>query len=162
MRGSPPSMMVSNPYRRGSFRGLFRCLLLAQSGHSTTEFRCPLLRVKWTLIGGDPMSAFDPKRTSTTRFPPEMELLQPRGVLVNIGGGEDWEEGDAGDSTNVSHTFQPSGLLSLSNSPYPFRFRYPCMPATGKIYPICGPIPMTRDLKGHNTGAQPLSPVSCS
>jgi hypothetical protein len=26
------------------------CLLLAQSGHSTTEFRCPLLGVKQTLL----------------------------------------------------------------------------------------------------------------
>jgi hypothetical protein len=37
--------------------------------------------------------------------------------LVNIGGGDDAEDGGAGDSTNVNHTFQPSGLLSLSNSP---------------------------------------------
>src|SRR5215470_5930315 len=28
------------------------------------------------------------------------------------------------------------------------------MPATGKIYPICGPTPMTRDLKGHNPGSR--------
>jgi hypothetical protein len=44
-------------------------------------------------------------------------LLQLRGVLVNIGGGEDAEDGGAGDSTNVSQTFQPSGRLSLANSP---------------------------------------------
>jgi hypothetical protein len=44
-------------------------------------------------------------------------LLQLRGVLVNIGGGEDEEDGGAGDSTNVSQTFQPAGLFSLSNSP---------------------------------------------
>src|SRR6516165_5380011 len=35
----------------------------AQSGHSATEFQCPLLGVKRTLLGGAPMSAFDPKRT---------------------------------------------------------------------------------------------------
>ena len=46
-------------------------------------------------------------------YPP----FQPRGVLVNIGGDDDWLEGGAGDSTNVSQTFQPSGLLSWSNSP---------------------------------------------
>ena len=38
-------------------------LLLAQSGHSTVEFRCPLLGVKQTLRGRTPMSASDPKRT---------------------------------------------------------------------------------------------------
>jgi hypothetical protein len=43
---------------------------------------------------------------------------QPRGApLVIIGGGADCAAGGAGDSTNVSQTFQPSGLLSLSNSP---------------------------------------------
>ena len=39
------------------------CPLLAQSGHSMTEFRCPLLGVKRTLLGHCGMSAFDPKRT---------------------------------------------------------------------------------------------------
>jgi len=34
-----------------------------------------------------------------------------------IGGGVDADDGGAGDRTNVNHTFQPSGLLSLSNSP---------------------------------------------
>ena len=33
------------------------CPLLAQSGHSATEFRCPLLGVKRTLIGNAAMSA---------------------------------------------------------------------------------------------------------
>ena len=40
------------------------CLLLAQSGHSATEFQCLLLGVKRTSRGRAPMSAFDPKRTS--------------------------------------------------------------------------------------------------
>src|SRR5215469_15048694 len=31
--------------------------------HHAAEFRCPLLGVKRTLLGGAPMSAFDPKRT---------------------------------------------------------------------------------------------------
>ena len=44
-----------------------RCPLLAQSGHSTTEFQCPLLGVKRTLIERAPMSAFDPKRTSAAQ-----------------------------------------------------------------------------------------------
>src|SRR6516164_8561125 len=43
--------------------GSQQCPLLAQSGHSTTEFRCLLLGVKRTLVGGAAMSAFDPKRT---------------------------------------------------------------------------------------------------
>jgi hypothetical protein len=34
-----------------------------------------------------------------------------------IGGGVDVDDGGAGDSTNVNHTFQPSGLLSWANSP---------------------------------------------
>ena len=35
-------------------------LLLAQSGHSATEFQCPLLGVKRTSSRRRPMSAFDP------------------------------------------------------------------------------------------------------
>jgi len=35
--------------------------------------------------------------------------------LVTIDGGADSAAGGAGDSTNVSQTFQPSGLLSWSN-----------------------------------------------
>ena len=38
-------------------------LLLAQSGHSATEFQCPLLEVKRTSARHCEMSAFDPKRT---------------------------------------------------------------------------------------------------
>jgi hypothetical protein len=46
-----------------------------------------------------------------------MELLQPRGgALVSIGGGDESAAAGAGDNTNVNQTFQPSGLLSLSNS----------------------------------------------
>ena len=36
-------------------------------GHSTTEFRCPLLGVKQTLVRGVAMSAYDPKRTSLAK-----------------------------------------------------------------------------------------------
>src|SRR5215469_16810133 len=43
--------------------------LLAQSGHSTTEFQCPLLGVKRTFARRPPMSAFDPKRASAMRLP---------------------------------------------------------------------------------------------
>ena len=43
------------------------CPLLAQSGHSATEFQCPLLGVKRTLPKRPPMSAFDPKRTWAAR-----------------------------------------------------------------------------------------------
>jgi hypothetical protein len=43
--------------------------------------------------------------------------LQLRGGdLVKIGGGEDSAADGAGDSTSVTHAFQPSGLLALSNS----------------------------------------------
>src|SRR5262249_14472949 len=42
---------------------LVRCPLMAQSGHSSTEFQCPLLGVKRTSYGRAPMSAFDPKGT---------------------------------------------------------------------------------------------------
>src|SRR5262249_55307721 len=45
--------------------GQRKCPLLAQSGHSVTEFQCPLLGVKRTSRGHAPMSAFDPKRTSS-------------------------------------------------------------------------------------------------
>ena len=41
-------------------------LLLAQSGHSRTEFKCPLLGVKRISRGCTRMSAFDPKRTLTS------------------------------------------------------------------------------------------------
>ena len=34
-----------------------------------------------------------------------------------IGGADVLADGGGGDNTNVSQTFQPSGLLSLSNSP---------------------------------------------
>src|SRR5215472_6461968 len=43
-------------------------LLLAQSGHHAGEFQCPLLGVKRTLLGGAPMSAFDPKRHCPVRL----------------------------------------------------------------------------------------------
>jgi len=43
--------------------------------------------------------------------------FQLRGVFVSIGGGDDADDGGAGDSSNVNHTFQPAGRLSLSNSP---------------------------------------------
>ena len=42
-------------------------LSLAQSGHRDALNQCPLLGVKRTLIGGAPMSAIDPKRTSATQ-----------------------------------------------------------------------------------------------
>ena len=41
---------------------------MAQSGHSDTFNQCLLLGVKRTLIGSAPMSAFDPKRTSTEEW----------------------------------------------------------------------------------------------
>src|SRR5689334_19178914 len=37
--------------------------LLAQSGHHNCAAECPLSGVKRTSTGGNPMSAFDPKRT---------------------------------------------------------------------------------------------------
>ena len=44
------------------------CPLLAQSGHAATEFQCPLLGVKRTLVGDVAMSAFDPKQTIWIRL----------------------------------------------------------------------------------------------
>ena len=46
---------------------LLQCMspLLAQSGHPSPAHQCPLLGVKRTSTGGNPMSAFDPKRTSS-------------------------------------------------------------------------------------------------
>jgi hypothetical protein len=41
---------------------------LAQSGHPDTWNQCPLLGVKRTSTGANPMSAFDPKRTLPTSF----------------------------------------------------------------------------------------------
>src|SRR5215471_9753464 len=43
-----------------------RCPLLAQSGHALVHRTCPLLGVKRTCLFAPHMSAFDPKRTSTT------------------------------------------------------------------------------------------------
>src|SRR6516164_7296326 len=63
---SPPSVMLGNPYRRGSFR-LFQCPLLAQSGHHDCAEPCPLLGAKRTSNGSAPMSAYDPNRMSKTR-----------------------------------------------------------------------------------------------
>jgi hypothetical protein len=42
--------------------------LLAQSGHRTHADECPLLGVKQTSTGGDPMPAFDPTRTWAAVF----------------------------------------------------------------------------------------------
>jgi hypothetical protein len=61
--------------------------------------------------------AIDPKATLATHSLRKQWTLQLRGrALVSIGGGEDSPPGRAGDSTNVSQTFQPSGLLLWSNS----------------------------------------------
>ena len=78
-----------------------------------------LPRTSFSLCPRHPrMSIPNPRRTLAAALPANNGLLQLRGVLVSIGGGDDdADEGGAGDSTNVSHTFQPSGRLSLSNSP---------------------------------------------
>jgi hypothetical protein len=47
---------------------LDRLPLLAQSGHRSRATECPLSGVKRTSRGHDPMSAFDPKRTSAGLF----------------------------------------------------------------------------------------------
>jgi hypothetical protein len=41
---------------------------MAQSGHPNSLNRCPLLGVKRTSTGTNPMSAFDPKRTLSKSF----------------------------------------------------------------------------------------------
>ena len=54
--------------------------LLAQSGHPDVLNRCPLLRVKRTLLGRAPMSAYDPKRT----FDPVPPRPQDKPNLASI------------------------------------------------------------------------------
>jgi len=48
---------------------------LAQSGHANHSQQCPLLGVKRTLVGGAPMSAFDPKPTQSAI--PILAAIQP-------------------------------------------------------------------------------------
>ena len=48
-------------------QAFLRCPLLAQRGHSTVAWQCPLLGIKRTWRFQSVMSAFDPKRTSTAR-----------------------------------------------------------------------------------------------
>jgi hypothetical protein len=43
-----------------------QCPLLAQSGHFAVEFQRPLSGVERTSAGASPMSAFDPKQTSSS------------------------------------------------------------------------------------------------
>src|SRR6478752_10799680 len=69
--------------------------------------------------------------------------------------------GAVGEIANVSHVFHPDGRLAAPNSPYPLRPRKPCMFPTGKLYPICGPTPKTRDLKPPRIGFWPESSVIC-
>jgi len=54
-------------------------------------------------------------REASLRLPEAVELQLRGGALVTIAGGA--ASGAAGDNTNVSHTFQPSGRFALSNSP---------------------------------------------
>src|SRR6516162_3113390 len=58
------------------------CPLLAQSRHSTTEFRCPLSGVKRTLSRPPGISAYDPLRTLRLRF--SKPLVQNGLVLHRI------------------------------------------------------------------------------
>src|SRR5229473_753468 len=69
--------------------------------------------------------------------------------------------GAAGEIAKVNHVFQPAGRLAASNSPYALKFKYPCMLPTGKMYPICGPTPRTRDLKPPRSGLPPVSSEIC-
>jgi hypothetical protein len=61
--GAPQRREVAEAVAGAWERAGPRLLLLAQSGHFTAEFQCPLLGVKRTLVGDAAMSAFDPKRT---------------------------------------------------------------------------------------------------
>ena len=69
--------------------------------------------------------------------------------------------GADGEMVNVSQVFHPDGRLAAPNSLYPLRLREPCMSPTGKLYPICGPTPKTRDLKPPRIGFWPESSVIC-
>src|SRR5258707_11178977 len=60
--------------------------------------------------------------------------------------------GAAGEIANVNHVLQPGARLAASKSPYALRPRKPCTSPSGKIYPICGPTPRTRDLKPPSIG----------
>src|SRR5215470_13067599 len=71
-----------------------RCMspLLARSGHSATEFQCPLLGVKRTFLHLASMSAFDPKRTlpwrSSTDFRRFAEQNPPIDRCVDVASGQ--------------------------------------------------------------------------
>jgi hypothetical protein len=58
-------MKIANPHQ--VIQEMPECLLLALSGHYRSAKRCPLLGVKRTSAGANPMSAFDPKRTLVLR-----------------------------------------------------------------------------------------------
>ena len=75
-----------------------------------------------------------------------------RHLYTSFGGVRTVAAGAAGEIANVSHTFHPSGRFDASNSLYPLRFKYPCISPTGNKYPICGPMPETRDSKGPKIG----------
>ena len=55
----------------------------AQSGHPSRATECPLSAVKRTSTGGNPMSAFDPKRTLNDQLQKRwFELVPPYGSGV--------------------------------------------------------------------------------
>lgn len=59
---------------------------------------------------------------ATSQFSYLVTILRA-GVTVLVGA--------IGDIENVNHVFHPAGRFSAANSPYPFRFKYPCMSPTG-------------------------------
>jgi uncharacterized membrane protein len=71
-----------------------------------------------TLMATDPAQASLETRQLIRKWGSLRRPLHYLGAaLVSIGGGEDCAAGAAGDSTNVSQRFQPSGRALLSNSP---------------------------------------------
>jgi hypothetical protein len=61
-----------------------RLPLLADCGHFAADFQCPLLRVKQTLIGHAPISAFDPKRTWTRAQGRQFDLWRYSIAIANV------------------------------------------------------------------------------
>jgi len=71
-------------HRSGVHHVTTECLLLAQSGHSATEFQCPLLGVQRTSRKTPGMSANDPKRTfEPSRLPPCSLTRNPISSIAN-------------------------------------------------------------------------------
>ena len=82
--------------------------------------RRPLLIAYRTQLGRRAMSELCHYRKSVMSLPTSYLVTR---CLVGV----TVLSGAAGEIENVNQVFQPDGRLAASNSPYPFRFRYPWM-----------------------------------